>query len=74
MPLSIVAVNELRLSGRFSVSDSTPSSRLTSRPSTLTYVAVPESVDVIGEPSIGGFRARIRRPLRARDWSTWLYK
>ncbi len=50
MPLSIVAVNELRLSGRFSVNDSTPSPTLTSSPSTLTYAPVPESMEVIGEP------------------------
>ncbi len=50
MPFSIVAVNEFRLSGRFSVNDSTPSPRLTTRPSTLTYAPVLDSVEVIDEP------------------------
>ena len=33
-----------------SVSDSTPSPRLTSKPSTLTYDPVPASMEVMGEP------------------------
>ena len=50
MAVSIAAVSEFRLSGRFSVTDSTPSFSATERSSMLAYVWAPESMVVIAAP------------------------
>ena len=50
MPASMAAVREFRLSGRFIVTDSTPSLSVTERSSMLAYVWVPESMVVMAAP------------------------
>ena len=50
IPLSIAAVSEFRLSGRFSVTDSTPSASSTERSSMLVYASALESMVVMAAP------------------------
>ena len=66
MPLSIAAVNELRLSGRFSVTDSTPSASSTERSSMLVYASALESMVVMS--------CTLDQGPRPEAGPTWLYK
>ena len=62
MPVSMAAVSEFRLSGRFSVTDSTPSVELHGQIVDAAYV-----LDA-------GSRHGRRLACEARSRSTWLYK